>query len=181
MCTKHLECKEKDNFKILEGIEIKPSKAPVSTSKKIKLVNALMSISPMKLMDMDTRKWQRYMKNLNKTLKSNCGNVQVIELECNKDGDHSDYYSESEIDGHRSSENFRVFQPNNKTQIVIDKVTREILFCLPDQRAWSLKDQEAFKNCLIKRLKYQPNFINKNAKRRKTTASKWAMIGMKLG
>jgi hypothetical protein len=127
MCTKHLECTEKDNFKILDGIEIKPSKAPVSKSKKIKLVNALMAISPKKLMDMDGRKWQRYMKKLNKTLKANCGNVQVIELECNKDGDHYDYYSESEIDGHRSSENFRVFQPNNKTQIVIDKGSCQLL------------------------------------------------------
>ena len=67
------------------------------------------------------------MKKMNKTLKANWRNVQVIELECNKDGDHSDYYSESEIDGHRSSENFRVFQPNNKTQIVIDKGSCQLL------------------------------------------------------
>ena len=49
-------------------------------------------------MDMDGCKWERYMKKLNKTLKANCGNVQVIELEFNKNGDHSDYYSERPVD-----------------------------------------------------------------------------------
>ena len=51
MCQYHLECPEKDPYEIIEGLEIVPCVAPVSHSKKIKLVNALMSISPKKFME----------------------------------------------------------------------------------------------------------------------------------
>ena len=183
MCSHHLESPERDNFEIMEGVDIKPSKAPVTRSKKIKLVNALMAISHKKLMHRDGGKYKRYIKALNKAMKANHGNMEVIELVKGDDGDHSDYYCDSKLseDGHRSSENCRSFRPSEKTQIVIDKVTREIIFCLPARGGWSLMDQESFKNCLIRMLKYQPNFLNKNAKKRRTTASKWAMIGRNQG
>ena len=120
MCQHHLECSEKDPYEIIEGSEIRPCEAPVSHSKKIKLVNALMSISPKKFME--GKKLKRYNRNLAKTLLSNPANVEVVELQVHRDASNNDFYSEVMLDGHRSSENFRSFKPIvNKTQVVIDK------------------------------------------------------------
>ena len=54
---------------------LRPSLAQASTSKKIKLVNSIMSISPIKLMD--GKKLKRYKKNLAKSLKYNRMNVEA--------------------------------------------------------------------------------------------------------
>ena len=51
------------------------------------------------------------------------------------------------------------------------------MFCIPDPEGWDRKDQDSFKRSLVKVLKLQPNFLNKKAKRRRTLATKWAMIG----
>ena len=130
LCSSHLNSPVSDNFEILEGVQIRPSKAPTTRSKKIQLVHALMAMSPKKLMDRDGVKRQRYIKMLTKTLKSNLrNNVEVVELDFVDAGEHSDYYSEEKLgaDVHRSSEHFRSFRPKDNTQIIIHKGSSQLI------------------------------------------------------
>ena len=87
MCKMHLNFPFQDRFNIIDGVEILPSKAPVSRSNKIKFVNAIMATSPQKIMEKAAQK--RYNKLLSKTIKSNADTVGVVELQ-----KISDFYSE---------------------------------------------------------------------------------------
>lgn len=175
MCRKHLKSPSHDDFQIVNSVEIKPSSSPESISKQIKLVNALMAMSPSKLMT--GKKLARYKKQLKKAMEANEKTVEVVELTKVSDGDNMDYYSDF-CDEDRSAATFKVFKPESeKTQIAIDSKTKEVLFVIPDLGGWNRNDQNTFKKCLIKCLAMKPNFSNKSAKVRRTKATKWSMIG----
>ena len=181
MCSEHLDCSVPDSFEILPGVKIYPSSPRENNqSKNVKLAHALIGTSAMRICT--GKKKKRISKSILEQAKWNAANLTVIELdEISDRHDVGKYFSSDDTqEGCISSKDFQQFRPEKKRSLLaISKVTREIIFFLPDPETFDSKSQAKLKDIMLKTFRYQPAINNKEAKRRRIDTDKWVFKFMK--